>query len=417
MKTPFIISIALNVVLAALLLRPRPAEETPTAPEPIVESMTPAARPKSAITSPAADLATNVVVRQFNWQSVESPDYQEYIANLRSIGCPEETIRDIIRADVNKLYDQKKKQVRGEPKKFEFWKTGNVMAAFMGDPESTKQIRALNEEKNGVLRELGIEPDPLDAMMAMAGGNPMETMFDFLPDEKRTKLMKTMADFQSKIMDGVQDMASDPGAILKAQQEMEATIKQQLTPEEFLDYQLRLSTTATMMRMQLAGFEPTENEFLEVFKLRAAHDEKYSLAGAMTATEAEQKERSEAQQQLNEQIKQTLGETRYADYERAQDFQYQQINRIVKRAELDPGVANQVYDMQKIVQNQANEIRQNQDMLHEQRTAALAAIRAETERSIQETMGEKGWEYYNVPMNTGWLQRIAPNTLAPEAQP
>ena len=34
---------------------------------------------------------------------MESADYKMYIANLREIGCPEETVRDIIVADVDKL--------------------------------------------------------------------------------------------------------------------------------------------------------------------------------------------------------------------------------------------------------------------------------------------------------------------------
>src|SRR6516162_1933421 len=45
---------------------------------------------------------TNFVVRRtfFSWRDVESPDYPVYIANLRAIGCPEQTIRDLIIADV-----------------------------------------------------------------------------------------------------------------------------------------------------------------------------------------------------------------------------------------------------------------------------------------------------------------------------
>src|SRR5215472_8944655 len=52
---------------------------------------------------------TNFVLRRqfFSWQEVESPDYPTYVANLRSIGCPEQTIRDIIIADVNGLYARK----------------------------------------------------------------------------------------------------------------------------------------------------------------------------------------------------------------------------------------------------------------------------------------------------------------------
>src|SRR5881394_530262 len=53
---------------------------------------------------------TNVVVRRqfFSWKEVESPDYPTYIANLRDIGCPEQTIRDIIIADVNAMFSRRR---------------------------------------------------------------------------------------------------------------------------------------------------------------------------------------------------------------------------------------------------------------------------------------------------------------------
>ena len=43
-------------------------------------------------------------VAPFDWRQVESGDYLQYIANLRAIGCPEKTIKDIIVADVNDLF-------------------------------------------------------------------------------------------------------------------------------------------------------------------------------------------------------------------------------------------------------------------------------------------------------------------------
>jgi hypothetical protein len=47
----------------------------------------------------------------FLWSRIESPDYRVYVANLRSIGCPEDTIRDIITADIGALYSAKRQQL------------------------------------------------------------------------------------------------------------------------------------------------------------------------------------------------------------------------------------------------------------------------------------------------------------------
>lgn len=414
-----ILSAGLNVLLAALLLRPSsPPTADPSASDSVQARAAGESAPaQSKATARTSSVVTNTVVREISWQQVESPDYREYIANLRAIGCPEETIRDIINADVNKLYDEKKKLARGAPKKFEYWKAGNPLAGLMGDPESLQKMRALEEEKNAVLRALGIEPDPMSQMLAAAGGNPMDTMFDFLPEGKRTTLMQTMADFQSKIMESAGDVVNDPGAMLNAQREMEDAIQAVLTPEEFLDYQLRFSMTANMLRQQINGFDPSEEEFLTVFKLREEFDREYSPMLLANATAAEQAEHSKAQEQLNEQLREVLGEQRYADYERAQDYQYQQLHRIVQRAGLTTDTANEVHDMRKIAENQANQVRGNQNLTSEQRNAALQAIRQETERTIQQTLGTDAWDQYNRPNNTWWLRNLAPEAVPVPVEP
>ena len=50
-------------------------------------------------------------VRPFRWSQLESTDYRTYIANLRGIGCPEQTIRDIITADVDSVFAQQREQL------------------------------------------------------------------------------------------------------------------------------------------------------------------------------------------------------------------------------------------------------------------------------------------------------------------
>src|SRR6185295_6891691 len=114
LKVLLVLSLLANTGLAYFALRqsaPAPADAPGVSPS----AATPASATKqSALAAkPAVKLVestvTNTVFKRFTWESVESPDYKEYIANLRSVGCPDETIRDIIIADVNKLYEAKKK--------------------------------------------------------------------------------------------------------------------------------------------------------------------------------------------------------------------------------------------------------------------------------------------------------------------
>jgi hypothetical protein len=107
------VSLILNVALAIALVR-QPTGEAATerlvieADELGEENLTPSSNGKTN-----ADLEeTSETNRTFTWEAVESGDYLTYIENLRTIGCPEETIRDIISADVNKLFDQRWKEIK-----------------------------------------------------------------------------------------------------------------------------------------------------------------------------------------------------------------------------------------------------------------------------------------------------------------
>ena len=79
----------------------------------------------SALTAPAPRLAENeqnstsalepvsakFLPLEFRWSQIESSDYRIYIANLRRVGCPERTVRDIIKADVESLYTARRREL------------------------------------------------------------------------------------------------------------------------------------------------------------------------------------------------------------------------------------------------------------------------------------------------------------------
>lgn len=395
LKTILAVSLLANIGLAVVAFRP-------TTSAPTAEAVTTPAKPVETKPKVVKQVVTNVVTKKMTWETVESTDYKEYIANLRAIGCPDETIRDIIIADVNKLYDRKKKEIKGEPKKFEYWKGGNPFAVMI-DSELTKKLKALDDEKNGVLRALGIEPDAKAQMAQMM--NPFETMMDFLPEDKKVQVIKVMTDMQTKMADAGKD-GNDPEAMGKAMKDMETKLKAILTPQEYLDYQLRFGMTANMMRSQIAGFDPNEEEFMKVFKLREAFDSDFSPLARMNESDEQKKNREAAEKQLKENIKAQLGPERYADYERAQDWNFQQIYRSVKKADLGTAEAVKVYDMKKVAEAEVNKVRSNSDLTQEQKNQALQGIQQQTEASMKGVLGDKGWEQYNRGNNTFWLKNM-----------
>jgi hypothetical protein len=420
-KVLLLLSLAINLALGAALLRPKPAEPpaaTATAVEPKTAPAAAAAPVAPAKTRTITQVVTNTVAQKFDWSSVESDDYKKYIANLRSIGCPEETIRDIIKADVNKLYEAKRKALAGPPKKFEFWKANALMTA-VADPERTEKERALNQEKRALLTELlGSAPEDTPDLLAGAAGQ-MEAMFGFLPAEKRNKVFEVLQDMQGKMQKAMKNGAPDPEDLRKLQKDTDNALSAILTPQELLDYNLRLSTTANVMRMQMAAFEPTEQEFLELFKKRKAYDDEYGGAfGDALNLKGEEKTKHEAAKKaLDDSIKAQLGEQRYADYKRGEDFAFQAMYRTADREGLGKEAAIKVYDMKQAAEAQAKKLRENKELTGEQRTAALRAIREETERSVKGVLGEKGFTSLERNSGAWWLRSIAPNAPAATKQP
>jgi len=417
-KPILLLSVVANVVLAAVLLtttisRKAPVEKAPAA---AVTPATSASAPVQAVSAESATVASVAMDRQFDWRMVESEDYRKYIANLRSIGCPEETIRDIIIADVNKLYENRRKELAGPKKKYEFWKPGVMMGASF-DPERMEKERALNQEKRALLTELlGSAPDDKPDLLAGAASQ-LEAMFDFLPAEKRSKVFDLMQDMQGKMQKSMKGGAPDTEDIRKAMKEAETAIAAVLSPEELLDYNLRFSMTANMMRMQLAGFEPTETEFLELFKKRKAYDDEYGVAGMGASNlKGEEKEKQiTAEKKLNDEIKAELGEERYQEYKRAQDYAFQSMYRVAERENLGKDAAVKAYKMKKTAEDEARKLRSDNSLTPEQRTAALAAIRAETENGIRTVFGEKGYESYQ--NQAYWLKTISPDPKPASSNP
>jgi hypothetical protein len=406
-KYLLIVSLTLNVVAGFFIFAGvQSVEELP-----LGQALPATDSPLGQAVARPQQVVTNTVVKQMTWETVEASSYLDYIDNLRRIGCPEETIRDIILADVNKLYKTKRREVSGQ-KKFEYWK-GNSMFGMGMDKENIEATSELNAERDELLKQLGIESSLESVASQML--NPIEQMFGFLPEQKQVAVLKEMQGMQTRMAELSKDGEVDMEMLKQVQKEMGKTLKGMLSEEEHTNYLLRMSGTAQQMRRQIAGFDPTEDEFLSVFKLKHAFSESYDTEYGVPQDEnAEQRDqRNAAQEQLNDQIRQSLGDERYADYERAQDYQFQQIHSSLKKADLGTGEAIQVYDMQKYAQDAARQLRENQALNDADRRERLLQIRNETESAIQQVVGTDGWEKYSRQPNTGWLQRISPDEPPP----
>jgi hypothetical protein len=307
----------------------------------------------------------------FNWRTVESEDYRRYIANLRAIGCPEQTIRDIIVADVNALFAERAKRLRALTNRVEYWKGGNLAARVL-DGEAVRQRRELDKEKESLLKALLGDKAPAVPETPADSGTAMTAMLDFLPSEKLSQVSDVVQRFQSRVM---KSSASSPGggADRKSQlAQLDAELAQALTPEEKFEVDLRMSSCAQVLRMSLAEFEPTEQEFRDMFKARKQLDDEFGLSFTGKESQPERERVQRAIEELGNQFKNILGEQRYREFQNAGWL-------LTFRTE---------------VQEQAAKVRGDSALTPEQRQSMLNFMRAQVEKDLANRIGQDALASY-----------------------
>src|SRR6266700_7809268 len=204
-----------------------------------------AERPPKVIISNAPPVVI-YQTNQFNWRQVESKDYRTYIANLRGIGCPESTIKDIILTDLMKLFAERRGQFYQNGREFKFWETSEKRSLNARQlEEREKQLSKIDKELPNVLRELlGINYER-EINKYFVDNHEDERRLDFVSEDKRSKLMALREDVE-KLKEHLFDQAqngqpTDPEQLKKIQEHRQEVLSQILTPEERVEYELRTS--------------------------------------------------------------------------------------------------------------------------------------------------------------------------------
>jgi RNA polymerase sigma factor (sigma-70 family) len=342
----------------------------------------------------ANNVAPNAVL---NWQALESQDYRQYIANLRAVGCPEQTIRDIIITDLDRTYGKRIASIWG-PAPASYWKAHDYLDGVKQHLEGRK----IEEEKRAAIRELlGIDPDEesgrrTGSRVAYAEG------LEFLSAEQRSRLREIDRQAQAKIESLKLIQAGEFSPEYRARQNeayvwKDEQIKQLLSPEQLKEYEMRTSRHASMLGHGLRYFNPTEEEFRTIYELEKQFGIDQSYGGGKAPDPAKAR-------QFEEILKQTLGERRYADYELTKDSSYVILHEIARFHELPQEAARAVYDMNKVAEQQAKALRQDGSMDGPGRERALQALRKQTEAEAAKLLGEQAFQQYRFHFGE-WLKR------------
>ena len=383
------VSLGLNVALAVLLAR--------FSPEVTVRNATPAVTPQPL--DATKTYKTNVVVRRqnFTWDEIESADFPTYIANLRAIGCPEATIRDIILAEVNQLFARRRatEVVTAEQK---WWRSEP-------DPEVTQmaseKLQALDAERRTLLSTL-LGPDwessyypypahpdtpPLDG--PILGALPPQTKQAVRDIESRaTERRQTYLDSLQK-----EGKPPDPSELARMRQQTRAELAQALNPEQLEEYLLRYSSHASSLRGELHGLANTPDEFRALFRLTDPIDQQLQLLSNSNDADRAAR-RQELEKQRDQVFQQTLGTDDYKQYKLLQDSLYREVNAAAQQAGTPADKILPLYEISRATEQERQRIRNDATLSDEQKEQALETVQAAQRNSWRRLLGDAFYQRY-----------------------
>lgn len=341
---------------------------------------------------------TNVVVRRQNfvWNQIESDDYPTYIANLRAIGCPEATIRDIIVADVNQLF-AKRRATEIVTAEQQWWRSEPDLDITQA---AVVKLKALETERRSLLsRLLGAEWESSYYPYPAPSGNPLDgPLLGALSPQSKNAVHEIEGRSQERRQVYLEAMQkegkpADPAELERLRQQTRAELAQVLGPEQLEEYLLRYSNNANALRTEMRGFEAGPDEFRNLFRARDSIDQQLqSLAGATDPASLQR--RKELEQERDGAIREILGTDRFQLYKLNQDPLFRDSRALVQQIGATQEKLLPLYEINHTTEVEQQRIRNDATLTPEERTEALHATQASRENTLRKLFGEEAFERY-----------------------
>jgi hypothetical protein len=406
-----ILSLLLNLTLSALWILPRREASTPKAatatgdlsmPVTIVVTNAP---PASAVTSNAP----------MDWTVIESEDYHRYVANLRAVGCPEHTVRDIIVADIDNLYLSKK---RASPLATPIWQNRDRRRIDSVARKAKESV--LETEKRALVREvLGYEWENR-ADELWEGDFGLAKFLGFLPDAKSLQLIAMV----ERYTDQAKNIKETANNILIAEDRVQLRrlydglaneVSQLLTPAEREELELRTQAMNFLSEGDGIRWEGVAvnaallKEFVRLSK-RYWNIWEDNFLGIRPPSATEQTRR---RAEFESQVQKLFGPVHYAEYRRAQDPEFRETSAFIEEQGLPFSSAISIYAIRHAAEEQAGKLKADESISAEERTAALTALKSSSVGKISGALGQTSQEYLDY--RGQWLEKLAAS-LEPRSQ-
>ena len=339
---------------------------------------------------PIPILKTNVLIRPqfFTWRSVESQDYAVYVENLRNLGMPETTIRDIIVADVDQIFAKRRREDAAK-QDVEWWRS---TPSWEAQSNTLARAEALEAERSALLAKLlgedwnkghAEQPAPL-ALTGPVLGNLSDELKATVQDIAKRSAQRVREYFaQAETNGGVPNALE----LAKMREETRQHLTAILSPQQLEEFLLRYSENANRLRHELTGLNATPEEFRSLFRAIDAIDREIQLRYSGDDA-ASQRARNALEQQRLAAIRNTLGNDRFEAYQTVRDPAYRDALAVVQQAGGDENAALALYEINRATTDELNRIRIDPSLTESQRQQQLQLAELEQQKARALVLGE-----------------------------
>jgi hypothetical protein len=322
----------------------------------------------------------------WDWSRVRSADDAVYARNLRALGVPEHNVVDLVLGEITARYaEQWRKEAGAMPA---YWQSVGIGAAKEQARLLSARARLEREWREAIERALGTRALKALAKYQLWNEDAEATHLDFLSQEKQAQLAAIHSRYA--VMKTLANPAllneSDMRAAVANEARERAEITALLSPRELEDLDLRRSPAAERLRQELRGFDATEAEFKQLFRIRRDYETTLDANTDVRDPNVLQV-RIEAERRFAEEARATLGEQRYADYQRARDPDFQNALQTSQYHSLPADTATRIYELKRAVDAQANGITSNPAFPEQRQRELLGKIQSETESALRNLLG------------------------------
>jgi hypothetical protein len=342
-------------------------------------------------------IKTNVVVRHenFTWEQVESTNYVAFIKNLNAIGCPQQTIRDIIISEVNRLYERRRLAEVDFPN-YQWWRSDPEASVIQ---EANAKLAAIETERQALLTSLlgpGWDAQGNELIAARGGITLTGPVLGDLPPALKEAVLAVAARAQLKIeayeaAQRGQNKEADPMELVRLREEPLTQLIAVLDPGQYEEYVLRYSPSARQLREQLRSVQLIPDQFQDLFNAI------YSINGQpVFYYNGNDPILLAQQQQLRAQsdaiIKATLGEQLYADLQLNQDPLYRSSRALAEQLGVPETLVTSIYEINRATQSELDRIRKDSNLTSDEKVEALSQTQVEQQQSLEQILGPEAFQ-------------------------